>query len=516
MIGMECRLVAGQYHATPWGRHVNEGEIEWPPSPWRVLRTLIATWFRYDVRDRYSEDTLRTVLHALAGDTPVYALPPAVHTHTRHYMPNGAKKQDGRDDTDLVFDAFLRCPRGHVIGIYWPQVELDGDAFRLFADLVRHLPYLGRAESWVVAEPVTAPSPGLEINARPFGDEVAQMWATRADVEAVQLLTPMSETEYAAWRNSAGKRLHPPATLVEALQVTTGELDKRHQNLPAGARWQVYYRPLLTSRVRPPASTAVVHDVWEGANCARYALTSRVKPRLVECLDIAEVLHLALLDRCEEASPHVISGRERDGSVSTRNHQHVFILPEDADGDGRIDHVTLHAIEPFPASVRRAIMTLRHLKTPRWWPGPTREWELYLEGMFNADLEATSGPATPLLARARIWRSMTPYLHPWHVKRGGKMAPQEQIERELRLRGLPAPARISQVDHVISRGTHLPPHAFRRLRHTKRQRLPDMYGSFWEIEFEEPVRGPIALGSNAHFGMGMFVPMRQAARATER
>ncbi len=29
---------AGRYHATPWGRHVNEGVAEWPPSPWRLLR----------------------------------------------------------------------------------------------------------------------------------------------------------------------------------------------------------------------------------------------------------------------------------------------------------------------------------------------------------------------------------------------------------------------------------------------------------------------------------------------
>ena len=27
----------GQYHATPWGRHVNEGAVEWPPSPWLMI-----------------------------------------------------------------------------------------------------------------------------------------------------------------------------------------------------------------------------------------------------------------------------------------------------------------------------------------------------------------------------------------------------------------------------------------------------------------------------------------------
>jgi CRISPR-associated protein Csb2 len=35
---------AGRYHANPWDRAVNEGATEWPPSPWRILRALVATW----------------------------------------------------------------------------------------------------------------------------------------------------------------------------------------------------------------------------------------------------------------------------------------------------------------------------------------------------------------------------------------------------------------------------------------------------------------------------------------
>ena len=32
-----------RYHATPWGAPVNEAQVEWPPSPWRVCRALLAT-----------------------------------------------------------------------------------------------------------------------------------------------------------------------------------------------------------------------------------------------------------------------------------------------------------------------------------------------------------------------------------------------------------------------------------------------------------------------------------------
>ncbi|MHC1769940.1 MAG: hypothetical protein AB9869_37600 [Verrucomicrobiia bacterium] len=32
-------------HATPWGRHVTEGAVEWLPSAWRILRAPVATWY---------------------------------------------------------------------------------------------------------------------------------------------------------------------------------------------------------------------------------------------------------------------------------------------------------------------------------------------------------------------------------------------------------------------------------------------------------------------------------------
>jgi len=35
-------------------------------------------------------------------------------------------------------------------------------------------------------------------------------------------------------------------------------------------------------------------------------------------------------------------------------------------------------------------------------------------------------------------------------------------------------------------------------------------GLFFEIEFPEPVRGPLALGYGSHFGLGLFVPVLDA------
>ena len=42
---VSIRFPGGHYHATPWGSSPNEGLVEWPPSPWRLLRALLACGF---------------------------------------------------------------------------------------------------------------------------------------------------------------------------------------------------------------------------------------------------------------------------------------------------------------------------------------------------------------------------------------------------------------------------------------------------------------------------------------
>ena len=46
MLDLEFFFPAGRYHSTPWGRNINEGVPEWPPSPYRLARALIDVWKR--------------------------------------------------------------------------------------------------------------------------------------------------------------------------------------------------------------------------------------------------------------------------------------------------------------------------------------------------------------------------------------------------------------------------------------------------------------------------------------
>src|SRR5713101_3068971 len=102
MIHIELRFPAGRFHATPWGRHVNERAPEWPPSPWRLLRALVATWKR-KLDGKLPESDMLALLTTLANP-PSFVLPPATTGHSRHYMPWFKK---GPDDKTLVFDAFV-------------------------------------------------------------------------------------------------------------------------------------------------------------------------------------------------------------------------------------------------------------------------------------------------------------------------------------------------------------------------------------------------------------------------
>ena len=142
MIAIGIRFSAGRYHATPWGHHVNEGAVEWPPSPWRILRALIAVWHRKFSAD-IPELFARRVLERLT-EPPVFHLPKAALGHTRHFMPQ--KDPLGSDKTK-VFDAFVSvCPDDRLI-IAWPHVILSSEEDNILVRLVSGLSYLGACPS---------------------------------------------------------------------------------------------------------------------------------------------------------------------------------------------------------------------------------------------------------------------------------------------------------------------------------------------------------------------------------
>jgi CRISPR-associated protein Csb2 len=508
MIALSIRFIAGRYHATPWGRHVNEGAVEWPPSPWRILRALIAVWHR-----KFSGDTLessaRNVLERLT-EPPVFQLPKAALGHTRHFMPQ--KDPLGADKTK-VFDAFVSVRPDDCLVIAWPHVTLSPEEHEVLASLVTGLGYLGRAESWVDAKMLDQWD----------GDINCRTTIVSSEGERVRVLAAMTPDIFAAWKTSfeakvvgiasigakaVRKKASPspvPSDLWSALHAETSDLQKQGWSAAPGSQWVDYVRPddafrvtyQRKSRVEPIRPTV-----------ARFALSSAVLPRLTDTVFIGERMRQALmaksrgLNGSEHALP-VFSGKGPDGLPLDDDHAHAFFLPSDEDGDGRIDHMTVYATQGFDRDAQQAIGSLKKL-----WGSGGHDIYTVLIGLGQPQdyggLATYDGQA-PACAQSRIWRSVTPYVLTRYPKKNGKDSPASQIARELVRRGFPNPEQIERLDHAMIVGKKVRWLEFRRFRNGGGGQLADSRGFGFKVVFSEPVRGPIALGYGCHFGLGQFV-----------
>jgi CRISPR-associated protein Csb2 len=484
MVAIAFRFLAGRFHATPWGQHVNEGQPEWPPSPWRLLRALIATWRR--ALPGVSEERVRALIAKLARP-PGFCLPRATLAHSRHYMPT---IEGGRYKSTLVFDTFAALSPEHPVVAVWPEVALELEERETLAALLQAMPYLGRAESWVEARLDGAPP---EPNCRPLEPGAA----IGDDLERVRVLAPDDGGE---------------ADLLEALMVGTGELrGKQKQTMPPRARWVEYARsrralepePLpRRSPPRPPAFTI-----------ARYALDARPLPLLTEAVVVGHLARRALMSQYGRLTQHgksrVFSGKSEQG-LPLEGHRHTHYLCTDEDEDGRIDHLTIWAQDGFPQQEQHTLGTLAKLFAREGEP----EIRLLLLGF--ATTVAAQGTMGHLVGPARVWRSLTPFVPLRHPKRHRDGRPkldehgrqidgaEDQVLLELRRRGLPEPTSIRLMPRVLVGGRE------RRWLEFKQRRpggggTAAGWGIGFRIEFAESVSGPLALGYGCHFGLGLFV-----------
>lgn len=499
MLRISFQFLSGRYHATPWERHVNEGDVAWPPEPWRILRALIATWHhKFKHLGHYDQEAVGRLIDSLSSELPQYALPPASHAHTRHYMP-----QSGVGKTSLVLDAFAAVDPGERLVATWPSLQLDEDQLDLLDDLLEMLGYLGRAESWVEAKRIeeeelgTAPgtaatcSPGIESVDAETGEILG---------DTITLYAPLTTSEYQAMRpnfltdSKSIKKLGPtlPDNLLEALSLQTSDLRKQGWSQPPAAKKVSYLRPINAFRPKRQEH----HLSPQGATTARFILIGKPLPKLESSVRVAELFRRALMSRAKHQLGHTgippcFSGH----AMPTGNrHGHAFYLPWDHNGDGRIDRILVHVPARMNEEERRVLeglngRSLRDRKGGEWW--------LLLE-----NIGSTEDVQGPLVGLSSTWCSVTPYLHPWHRKK--KFDIPDQIRRECRERNLPEPISIERLDSIKVGNQRRRPVHFQRTREKRGLSQPDRSGSFWKLVFPKPLNGPLALGFACHYGLGLF------------
>jgi CRISPR-associated protein Csb2 len=85
-------------------------------------------------------------------------------------------------------------------------------------------------------------------------------------------------------------------------------------------------------------------------------------------------------------------------------------------------------------------------------------------------------------------------------------SPEHELRRLLRENGFPEPEKIERVPHTNLAGHKTHWLHFRIDRKNGTGTKSTNMGHGFRITFTAPVRGPIALGYGAHFGLGLFVP----------
>lgn len=468
------RFPLGRYHATPWGRQVNEAVVEWPPSPWRILRALFATWCWR--RPELEEGAVWSVLDSLA-DAPDYWLPRHTEGHTRHYMPDAGHGPVASKGKTL--DPFAAVPRDEEIFVRWAGT-LDEAAGDVLAQLCGSLPYLGRAESICEARVV----PEVEVPGGPrwiapggYGDLAHR---------PTGVLVPAAPLDH------------------DALLLRTTQVRRQGRTSPPGSRWVPYQIPAADRAPAMPPRRSRRRDV---VDTVVLRLSGKVLPGIHDAVKYGDVLRRAAMDRHAVPSSNLSGhgpgdGRDREAAGTwtpatwrMENHAHAHYLVVDADGDRMLDTAIVWAPNHGEGLTEREVAAL--FAIDRLTADPARFGGFRPVRVAAVAAGRTADVMPPgLCSASSTWESLTPFLPYRHQKRRQSLHEllTAEVRRELVTRGLPG------ADVELLRGDWLSFHCSRS------RRQPGKRAFGLRLHFETPLAAPqpLVLGDLSHFGLGLF------------
>lgn len=476
------RFPWGRFHATPWERSANEAAPEWPPSPWRLLRALYATW--QDRCPDLDEGVVTEVLSALAAP-PSFSLPEHRLGHTRHYFPDTTNRTGTDGSTDKVFDAFVVLPRDEPVAFHWADVALSPAGEEALDQLLGRLSYFGRAESLCEAGRLAAP----------VGPLISPADAANA-AATVAVLLPEQPLDL-------GKLVASTSSVRQAgLVEPPGSLRIRY--------------PLVAEVVPRPAPPRARRRPTVAVFGATPADGTGALPTVAATLGMCELLRRSVQARFGrlndgEASP-TLSGHDAESSARSDQHQHAHFLGVPAEVGGRfIERFVVWAPEGLGPREVDALVATRTLQLGARGDAAgardLRPVDLALEALGGLEVLGD-----PWVGPSRIWQSSTPFVTTRHVNAAMRRRLRgsgdvvlaflaAEVRREADLRGWT----VERVE------TALPPHGgrwldYRRHRAYKggERRAASPRGVGFLVTFAEPVTGPVVLGGLSHLGLGMF------------
>lgn len=492
------RFTMGRFHATPWRANpFADPHGEWPPSPWRLARAVIARWHQLRREEPgHEESELDALVRALATSRVGFYLPRTASrgSGVRQYHPAEfkkvppEKKQPGlkTHNRTLFPDNWWSLPEDDPVYWFLDGADWTDALLRTLDSCLDRTTYFGRAESLVEMDRVQ-PHANLVANVEIREDRVSG---------AVPVL---------AWT---------PETTRTQLEAGTDDKSVRGVTLPPGARWLFARRPPPAPRIerpRPSIARAPVKLLQFAIGCAVEPPVSAVV-RLTSCFRGRAIRAIAArlsgssgatwrtVDPAIREKLSGLAGKDFEGHPLLGHRHAAYVVWWE---DERPSRLLAWRQDPFSPDEQSALLKAAEWDLP-WSYGNTR-WVARLVPLDRA----VGAPPGFDGRRAVRWETVTPYVPPRHVfGRNGKIKPgesiEEQIQRDLAARGLPDRAALD-----VHGSSWVAVHVPRRATQAEVTRR----GYRLTLQFDEPVPGPLLLGHSSSFGLGLFKPITGGADA---
>jgi len=500
----------GRFHATFWKANPFDAEVagEWPPSPWRLTRAVVARWYQWrrETTGTWPDDELDRLVRAFCNSDYSFYLPEQTRRSVilRQYHPvefgwnPASKKEAGVKSygTSLVQDNAWCIPPDEDLFWFIEGASWTFELAQILDQCVQRIVYFGRAEtltslSRIDDAPVSANVKLFETKASgnlapvlvPSSD------ATRADIERV------TQDKLAARNIPQGARLLyaqiPPRPPARELRRRAPRRSETHL-IQFALGWVVPPEPRatvrLTARFRAAVLRNLIHLTTNGAAARWSDAPANIRESIAE-----------------------MSGKDSLGKALRGPRRHTeFLLWWEGDAPTRL--LVWRGARALDEDEQEAI--LRAATQELSWAalGPDAEsWKIKLIPLDNAVAPPPGFDGMP----ATVWQSLTPYVPPRHHLRHGKPRPAESIEnqvrRELTARGVIAGIEVTveeiKYKHPSWVAVHLP-----RRDVAARPFIGDRRGFWLQLQFDRPVTGPIRLGHSSSFGLGLFKPIQDTDR----
>jgi CRISPR-associated protein Csb2 len=495
----------GRFHATPWRVNPFDDPFgEWPPSPWRFVRAVVARWYQWSREASAAADLtqLDELVCALCTSSYSFHVPADAsrgnplrqyHPVEFSWVPKDKFIPRMRAyGTSLAQDNYWSIPRHSAIWWFLDGERWTPELVQVLDRCLERLIYFGRAETFAAVERTQEypPQRNCELSERPRSPIsmrvlAPQSTATRTDVERItddpQLVKttvpPGAKVMYA----DLPMRL-PAQELRIAFPLRR---DCRLMQLAIG--WNVPPEPRSVVRLTAHFRSAVLREL----------LSIKTQGRQNNWSTVPKAVRTAVAD---------MFGKDADGEPLS-DHSHAEFL---AWWQDRLPTRLLiwRSGRPFDADEQAAIF--KAASRPLSWSAVSRDADDWKIRLIPLD-EAVAAPPGFDGQSARTWESVTPYVPPRHHLRGGKPRASEsiaaQVRRECALRRMPAGEQVAVEE--IADATWVAVHVPRRTA-AERAFIGDRRGYWLRLTFTEPVAGPIRFGHSSSLGLGFFRPASEA------